>query len=269
MKIGNSEVYGIIYKIKNTINNKIYIGQTINGFNTRYSYDGIGIERVYNYHKYNKKNNRSYNSHLLNSINKYGFESFEVNKVIDYAFSETELNIKEKTWIRFYNAYNNGYNNTEGGDNGRLSEETKRKISQTRIEKGLGIGVNNPMYGKSGKLSPNWGRKHSEETKRKIREKGLRRVYTKEFGDKISKTRIDRCIGKGGDNNHSRKVICITTGEVFDCISDASIKYFGKPKSRIGNCCKGKSKYSGKLEDGTKLIWKYYNEYIKELKESA
>lgn len=32
MKIGNIEVYGVIYKITNTINNKVYIGQTINGF---------------------------------------------------------------------------------------------------------------------------------------------------------------------------------------------------------------------------------------------
>ena len=32
MKIGNLKIYGIIYKIQNKINNKVYIGQTISGF---------------------------------------------------------------------------------------------------------------------------------------------------------------------------------------------------------------------------------------------
>ena len=36
MKIGNLEVYGVIYKITNKINRKIYIGQTIEGFKKRY-----------------------------------------------------------------------------------------------------------------------------------------------------------------------------------------------------------------------------------------
>ena len=48
MYIGNVEVYGIIYDIRNKINNKHYIGQTIrnNGFNGRYTGSGKGIRRV-------------------------------------------------------------------------------------------------------------------------------------------------------------------------------------------------------------------------------
>ena len=52
MKIGNIEVYGIIYVIKNKINNKAYVGQTVHTFNERYCFKGMGVERVYNYHKY-------------------------------------------------------------------------------------------------------------------------------------------------------------------------------------------------------------------------
>lgn len=39
MKIGNIEAYGIIYKIENLINKKVYIGQTTrnNGFKGRYN----------------------------------------------------------------------------------------------------------------------------------------------------------------------------------------------------------------------------------------
>ena len=38
MKLGNIEIYGIIYKIENKINGKVYIGQTSQkgGFDRRY-----------------------------------------------------------------------------------------------------------------------------------------------------------------------------------------------------------------------------------------
>lgn len=49
--IDGKEYYGIIYKIENTVNHHVYIGQTIDkeGFNGRYRLHGKGIERVYNY----------------------------------------------------------------------------------------------------------------------------------------------------------------------------------------------------------------------------
>ena len=53
MKIGNLEVYGIIYKIENLVNGKVYIGQTIQGFDKRYSENGINsVEKVYNHHNH-------------------------------------------------------------------------------------------------------------------------------------------------------------------------------------------------------------------------
>ena len=121
MKIGNLEVYGIIYKITNLINGKVYIGQTIkrNGFKDRYPYNGNGIERVYKTHYYRRENNDSYNKHLLESIEKYGFKSFEVIEIFDYAFSKKELDIKEKLYISLYNSNNDsyGYNSTISKDN--------------------------------------------------------------------------------------------------------------------------------------------------------
>ena len=57
MKINNLEVYGVIYKITNKVNNKVYIGQTTRCFNKRYDSKGVGVERVYNYHTKNKKLN--------------------------------------------------------------------------------------------------------------------------------------------------------------------------------------------------------------------
>lgn len=118
LKIGNLQVYGIIYGIENKINNKWYIGQTTkyNGFKGRYNNKGEGIERVYNYHKYNKDKNNKCNGHLLRSIEKYGFDAFEIHEEMDYAFSKYELDIKEKCWILIKDSFKNGYNRCEGGD---------------------------------------------------------------------------------------------------------------------------------------------------------
>lgn len=137
MKIGNLEVYGIIYKIENLINGKVYIGQTIRnrGFKDRYQGEGEGIARVYNYHKNRKNTGFSFNVHLLNSIERYGLENFIVDEIFDIAFSKKELDIKEKCWIQIYNTTNidYGYNNRHGGSNGKLLNETKRKSSITKL----------------------------------------------------------------------------------------------------------------------------------------
>jgi len=136
MKIGNLEVYGIIYKIENFVNGKVYIGQTINGFDKRYPYNGVDIERVYNYSIYNKNNYRNYNDHLFKSIKKYGFDSFQINKVFDMAFSQDELNIKEQCWIKYYNSANGnyGYNNDEGGNSGIPNNEARENMRNAQIK---------------------------------------------------------------------------------------------------------------------------------------
>lgn len=114
-------MYGVIYKIENNINNKVYIGQTINtnGFNGRYSYN---LEE------------NTHNEHLKNSILKYGIENFNIDKEFDIANSQEELDEKEIYWIEYYNSTdpNFGYNKKEGGYGGVLSDESKLKISKTK-----------------------------------------------------------------------------------------------------------------------------------------
>ena len=118
MVIDGKEYYGIIYKIENTIDHKVYIGQTAdkNGFNGRYCRKGKGIERVYNYHNNRKNRNAEYNAHLLNAIEKYGFDSFTVDEVFDVALSPDELRDKEIFYIQQFDSFSNGYNCTLGGD---------------------------------------------------------------------------------------------------------------------------------------------------------
>lgn len=114
-----TKIYGIIYKIENKINKKVYIGQTTrkNGFDERYSFRGEGVERVYNFHKAQKDYGAIYNKHLLSSIEKYGFESFDIIKIFDTATSKEELDQKEINWINHYKSSDKkyGYNKLIGG----------------------------------------------------------------------------------------------------------------------------------------------------------
>lgn len=108
-----NERYGIIYKITNTINDKVYIGQTVNTFNRRY--------RAGKWWKYTT------NRHLISAVNMYGHEVFEVDKEFDVAMTKEELDLKEKLWIEYYQSNNRlyGYNIEDGGGNGKLSDEAK------------------------------------------------------------------------------------------------------------------------------------------------
>lgn len=116
--IDGKEYYGIIYKIENILTHKIYIGQTTHpkGFNGRYLYKGIGIERVYNNYISKKNSGDYYNPYLLRSIEKCGFEAFVVDEVFDVALTMEELNEKEAFYIAKFDSCRNGYNMTFGGD---------------------------------------------------------------------------------------------------------------------------------------------------------
>lgn len=121
---------GVIYKIENTVNHKVYIGQTSNKYpSTRWSA-----------HKNTRKNHP-----LYNSIKKYGIENFTFIVVINDVPIE-ELSEKEKEYIKLFDCIHpRGYNLTPGGKALR--------------------GKDNPMFGKSGKRNPNYGNKWTDEQK--------------------------------------------------------------------------------------------------------
>ncbi len=97
-------MYGIIYKVTNIINNKIYIGQTKQTLE----------ERKYNHYYRAKHSLDITHTHFINAIRKYGETNF-IWEQIDIAESAEELNQKEKYWIQYYNSVNNGYNIQKGG----------------------------------------------------------------------------------------------------------------------------------------------------------
>lgn len=68
----------------------------------------------------------------------------------------------------------------------------------------------------------------------------------------------------GSQNVGAKKIICVTTGEIFDTVRQGADKYNVYPQN-ISQSIK-RDIHCGKLEDGTKLKWDYYegednNEY--------
>ena len=93
---------GIIYKVTNQENGKIYIGQTIQTLNERK-----------NKHYY-KARQEEYTTHFINALRKYPEEVF-IWEIIDEAETKKALDEKEKYWIAYYNSIEKGYNTKDGG----------------------------------------------------------------------------------------------------------------------------------------------------------
>ena len=104
---------GIIYKITNDINDKIYIGKTEEKLNERWSK-----------HIYDAALTNSKNRPLYNAINKYGIQHFFITEI--ESCNIEELSEREKYWITYYNSYYNGYNATLGGEG--ISKYNKEAI---------------------------------------------------------------------------------------------------------------------------------------------
>ena len=157
----------------------------------------------------------------------------------------------------------------------RHSEESKKKISESLK------GKNHPLYGKhhseehKKKLSEaRKGKKLSEEHKKNISEalKGMQlSEETKRKLSEAHKGKNSNFYGKHHSEEtkqkmseaKSKKVICVTTGEIFNSFKDARNYY---KSSNISDCCRGVRKSAGKLQDGTPLKWKYVKDYDNDFK---
>ena len=89
-----------IYIIKNNINDKVYIGQTILPINIRFTN--------------HKMASRVEDTKFYRAIRKYGENNFYI-ELLETTTIEN-LNSREKYWINYYDSYKNGYNSTLGGD---------------------------------------------------------------------------------------------------------------------------------------------------------
>lgn len=138
-----------VYKITNTINNKVYIGKSYN------------YENRFEHHKWAAlKNTDGYQKDdcpkLYNSIRKNGIENFIIESIEEFDDEEKCL-LAEKEYIIKYNSIINGYNITDGGTG-------FSGPNHPLIGKGYLIaGDKNPMFGKVGELNPFYGKAHTPE----------------------------------------------------------------------------------------------------------
>lgn len=109
-------------------------------------------------------------------------------------------------------------------------------------------GINNPLYGKKGLLSPNYGRKRSEQTKQRMSkaQKGHPSNTTEEMKIKISNTMKQKHIkptpqayaklkGKKGYAHTGRPhkhVLCVELGMVYESQSEIE-RVLGIPQANI------------------------------------
>ena len=91
-----------IYCIENTKNHKKYIGQSIDIYQRWYA------------HKSKLNMNKHHSHHLQQAWNKYGDNCF-IFYIIETC-DESLLNEREIYWIKYYNTYFDGYNETFGGE---------------------------------------------------------------------------------------------------------------------------------------------------------
>lgn len=102
--------YGRIYIIRNTVNSKVYIGQTTMSIKLRFS-NHLSAARCGKDYVIGK------------AIRKYGEDKFYVELLEECLYEE--LNEREQYWISFFNSTNNkfGYNISIGGNVVRTTKE--------------------------------------------------------------------------------------------------------------------------------------------------
>lgn len=109
------EIYEISVVIDGEIYNKFYIGQS-----------WMGVKLRFLDHRKDKKGDCP---KLFNAMNKYGRENFYTKAILTVR-TQKDADFFEDYFIKEYDSINNGYNIKEGGSNGKMTEESKRKISE-------------------------------------------------------------------------------------------------------------------------------------------
>lgn len=165
--------HNYVYKITNLINNKIYIGvHSTDDLNDGYMGSGRAIK---------------------NAIRRYGVENFKKEILVDFETAEIAYRLEKMLVDEKFINRKDTYNAKVGGAGGRPSDEVRQKISEAM----------------SGEKHRNFGKHHSEETKRKMSlvKKGKR--FSEEHRKKMSEVRK----GKHHSKETKRKISEAERGE--------------------------------------------------------
>lgn len=217
--------FGIIYKITNLVNGKLYAGQTVRSLGDRWAD-----------HKRDARKGIEYP--LYSAIRKYGAENFII-EMIDSANSLGRLNELEKIWIYKLNSRTKngmGYNVLEGGFalSNINAEPTVNLTTGVEFISAKDMAkYYNFTYSVTIRLLTGDMKNINGETFR----------YKDSRKNRIADTR--EAFLSMEDNRFS-KVICLDTNEKFDSIKLAS-KKLNISRTSIGNNINGLSKRAGGL----------------------
>lgn len=188
-------MYGIIYKITNITNNKVYIGQTNRTFE----------ERI----KEHKSHYKRQRFAIECAFYKYGINNFSF-EIIDEGNSQEDLNDKEKKYVKIYNSNSKkfGYNELEGGKNSKHSQSTKDKISKALK------GVKRPWITERNNLYWTEGRKKEFSLQRKgiisCNKEQLRKLSEAKKGKRIKHL-----------EHNIIKIMCLNNNKIYNSCLEA------------------------------------------------
>jgi group I intron endonuclease len=166
----------IIYLITNLINDKQYVGQTIQS-----------LEKRWQRHCWKCTSNNS--MPVCRAIAKYGKENFKI-KILTYCLSLDELNEKELFYANTLNTWSpNGYNLKAGNGTGSMSQEIKDKIGKANTGSKRTLEARQNMSNAhKGKVLPPEQRKKISNANKGSNNHFYGKTHTQESIDKFSKT---------------------------------------------------------------------------------
>ena len=202
----NKKIQGI-YKIVNKINNKIYIGQSVD------------IYKRFNCHKRNSKKNKRHP--LYASIKKNGLDNFEFI-IIEEVINIRDLDLREQYWLDHYQSYlpEKGYNIVHYAQSTKGYKHTDEAIVKMKNKEFTDEIRSNMSKSQKGRKSWNKGLKMSDEFCKKIslslkgkpsRRKGKKQ--SQEAREKISEARK----GKPLPEEHKKNIALSLQGKKQRC----------------------------------------------------
>ena len=203
-------MYGLVYKITNTLNGKVYIGQTVRK---------LKIRMNDHYAAANKKRKTA----ISHAISKYGKTAFAVEQ-IDQALTKDELDKKEIYWMDFYRSQQKkcGYNIKDGGSAGRQPKHIREAVAAKNRGRKLSPEQVALLKDRKGEKNPNYKNHFS---------------HTAEAKQKMSEIKKGKRLRSASPS--AKPIRCLETGQIFLCSMDAA-EYFNVSKSQVCNQLKGR-----------------------------
>ena len=183
------EILSVIYKIRNKINNKIYVGSAIN-FKNRVKV-----------HKHRLRNNIHHSPRLQNSWNKHGGENF-LFEVLEICEKDNLIN-REQYYIDLLNPWFNICKIAGSSLGVKHTDEAKLNMSKAQIGKTMSDDAKKKIS------ESHKGMKHSQQTKENIRNVNLGKKQLKETIEK----RVQKNTGRKNTEKTKLKMSKTHTGK--------------------------------------------------------